>query len=59
MTKKKIQAAIQEISYDHIPKQYMVQPSSTRAVALNLKTGVKGLHTLMVLVIMLLIASKL
>ena len=38
--KEKIQAAIQEISYDHIPKQYMVQPSSTRAVALNLKTGV-------------------
>ena len=39
--KEKIQAAIQEISYDHIPQQYMVQPSSTRAVALNLKTGVK------------------
>ena len=39
--KEKIQAAIQEISYDHIPKQYMVQPSSTRAVALNLKTGVE------------------
>ena len=38
--KEKIQAAIQEISYDHIPQQYMVQPSSTRAVALNLKTGV-------------------
>ena len=33
--KEKIQAAIQEISYDHIPKQYMVQPSSTRSVALN------------------------
>ena len=39
--KEKIQAAIQEISYDHIPKQYMVQPSFTRAVALNLKTGVE------------------
>ena len=39
--KEKIQAAIQEISYDHIPQQYMVQPSSTRAVALNLKTGVE------------------
>ena len=36
--KEKIQSAIQEISYDHIPQQYMVQPSSTRAVALNLKT---------------------
>ena len=39
--KEKIQSAIQEISYDHIPQQYMVQPSSTRAVALNLKTGVE------------------
>ena len=38
---EKIQSAIQEISYDHIPQQYMVQPSSTRAVALNLKTGVE------------------
>ena len=39
--KEKIQSAIQEISYDHIPQQYIVQPSSTRAVALNLKTGVE------------------
>ena len=39
--KEKIQSAIQEISYDHIPQQYMVQPSSTRAVALNLKTGIE------------------
>ncbi len=39
--KEKIQSAIQEISYDHIPQQYMIQPSFTRAVALNLKTGVE------------------
>ena len=38
---EKIKLAIKEISYDHIPKIYMVQPASARAVALNLKTGVK------------------
>ena len=37
---EKIKLAIKEISYDHIPKIYMVQPASARAVALNLKTGV-------------------
>ncbi|PDH46164.1 MAG: LmbE family protein [Flavobacteriales bacterium MED-G15] len=36
-----IEASIQEISYDHIPKQYLIQPAFTRAVALDLKTEVK------------------
>ena len=36
-----IEASIQEISYDHISKQYLIQPAFTRAVALDLKTEVK------------------
>lgn len=36
-----INFSLQEISYDHIPKQYLVSPASAKIVALNLKMGVK------------------
>ena len=32
-----INFSLQEISYDHIPKQYLVSPASAKIVALNLK----------------------
>lgn len=35
--------SLQEIEYDHIPKQYMITPAQSKAVALNLETGVKKL----------------
>ncbi len=38
---KTLNASLQEIDYDHIPKQYLISPAQTKAVALELKTGVK------------------
>ena len=38
---QKIQFSLQEITYDHIPKQYMITPAESKAVALSLKTGVE------------------
>lgn len=38
---KTLSASLQEISYDHIPKQYLVSPAQSKVVALNLKTGVE------------------
>jgi LmbE family N-acetylglucosaminyl deacetylase len=38
---KSLSASLQEISYDHIPKQYLISPAQAKAVALNLKTGVQ------------------
>ncbi len=38
---KKLQASLQEITYDHIPKQYLVSPAESKVVALSLKTGVE------------------
>lgn len=38
---KTLRASLQEISYDHIPKQYLVSPAQSKVVALNLKTGVE------------------
>ena len=36
-----LNGALMEIEYDHFPKQYLVSPAHTKAVALNLKTGVE------------------
>ena len=38
---KKLQASLQEITYDHFPKQYLVSPAKSKVVALSLKTGVE------------------
>ncbi len=38
---KTLRSSLQEIAYDHIPKQYLISPSKSRVVALNLKTGVE------------------
>ncbi len=38
---KKLQASLQEITYDHIPKQFLVSPAESKVVALSLKTGVE------------------
>ncbi len=38
---KKLRSSLQEIAYDHIPKQYLISPSKSKVVALNLKTGVE------------------
>jgi LmbE family N-acetylglucosaminyl deacetylase len=38
---KKLQASLQEIAYDHIPKQFLVSPAESKVVALSLKTGVE------------------
>ena len=32
---------MQEIDYDHIPKQYLIFPAASKLIALNLKKGVK------------------
>lgn len=38
---KILEASLQEIEYNHIPKQYLISPAESKAVALNLKTGVE------------------
>ena len=38
---KKLQASLQEIAYDHIPKQFLISPAASKVVALSLKTGLQ------------------
>jgi LmbE family N-acetylglucosaminyl deacetylase len=38
---KTLGASLQEIAYDHIPKQYLVSPAQSKVVALSLKKGVE------------------
>ncbi|MDA9597161.1 PIG-L family deacetylase [Flavobacteriaceae bacterium] len=38
---KSLCASLEEITYDHFPKQYLISPAQTKAVALNLKIGVQ------------------
>lgn len=38
---KKLQATLQEIAYDHIPKQFLISPAASKVVALSLKTGLQ------------------
>jgi len=38
---KTLRSSLQEITYDHIPKQYLISPSKSKVVALNLKKGVE------------------
>lgn len=38
---KTLRASLREITYDHIPHQYLVSPAQSKMVALNLKKGVE------------------
>ena len=38
---KILNSTMQEIDYDHIPKQYLIFPAASKLIALNLKKGVK------------------